>query len=153
MVKGALPAFPCRQNQDEPAQPKHAIDALLQLLRDLIPDNIAAAATDMNILGILFFSVFFGAALSLMGHDEGCNQIMRSVEAFNKIIIKMVSGSEQDLRFVVPPASSSIAKPESPHVMYARQCLSHCYEGQIRVVCLTVLLAFGMAVLQKMQLP
>ena len=77
--------------KDDPAQPKSPVDAFLKLLRDLIPDNIAAAATDMNILGIIFFSVFFGVALSLLGHEEGCGQIIRGVEAFNQVIIKMVS--------------------------------------------------------------
>lgn len=80
-----------RQSQDQPAQPKHASDALLKLLRDLIPDNIAAAAANMNILGVIFFSVFFGTALSLLRHDEGCKQIISGVEAFNKIIIQMVT--------------------------------------------------------------
>lgn len=44
----------------------------------------------MNILGIIFFSVFFGVALSLLGHEEGCGQIIKGVEAFNQVIIKMV---------------------------------------------------------------
>ncbi|KAA6428505.1 MAG: dicarboxylate amino acid cation sodium transporter [Trebouxia sp. A1-2] len=70
---------------DDPAKPKSPLDAFLKLLRDLIPDNIAAAATDMNILGIIFFSVFFGVALSLLGHEEGCGQIIRGVEAFNQV--------------------------------------------------------------------
>ena len=43
----------------------------------------------MNLLGIIFFSVFFGVALSLLGHEEGCGQIIRGVEAFNQVIIKM----------------------------------------------------------------
>ncbi|DBB11235.1 TPA: hypothetical protein ACH3X3_006677 [Trebouxia sp. C0006] len=76
---------------DDPAKPKSPLDAFLKLLRDLIPDNIAAAATDMNILGIIFFSVFFGVALSLLGHEEGCGQIIRGIEAFNQVIIKMVT--------------------------------------------------------------
>lgn len=66
------------------------MDAFLKLLRDLIPDNIAAAATDMNILGIIFFSVFFGVALSLLRSDDGCNDIIRAIESLNKVIIKMV---------------------------------------------------------------
>lgn len=81
----------CRRIADDPAQPKSPVDAFLKLLRDLIPDNIAAAATDMNILGIIFFSVFFGVALSLLGNEEGCGQIIRGVEAFNQVIIKMAS--------------------------------------------------------------
>ena len=79
----------CSEMGDDPAKPKSPLDAFLKLLRDLIPDNIAAAATDMNILGIIFFSVFFGVALSLLGHEEGCGQIIRGIEAFNQVIIKM----------------------------------------------------------------
>ena len=41
-------------------------------------------------LGIIFISVFFGAALSLLSTDEGCGNIVRGVESFNKVIIKMV---------------------------------------------------------------
>ena len=81
----------CRSIVEDPAQPKSPVDAFLKLLRDLIPDNIAAAATDMNILGIIFFSVFFGVALSLLRHEEGCGQIIRGAEAFNQVIIKMAS--------------------------------------------------------------
>ena len=77
----------CSHNAD---QPKSPVDAFLKLLRDLIPDNIAAAATEMNLLGIIFFSVCFGAALSLRSSTAGCRQIMTSVAAFNDVIITMV---------------------------------------------------------------
>lgn len=76
--------------RDAALQPRSPADAFLKLLRDLIPDNIAAAATDMNLLGIIFFSVCFGTALSLLRNDEGCRQIMHGVAAFNQVIIKMV---------------------------------------------------------------
>lgn len=44
----------------------------------------------MNMLGIIFVSVFFGVALSLLSTDEGCGNIIRGIESFNKVIIKMV---------------------------------------------------------------
>ena len=112
-----------RQSQDEPAQPKHASDALLKLLRDLIPDNIAAAATNMNILGIIFFSVFFGTALSLLRHDEGCKQIIGGVEAFNKIIIKMVRPSQ--LASCTAPLSSCNCHPDLVHIICHCHMSSH----------------------------
>ena len=71
-------------------QPKSPVDAFLKLLRDLIPDNIAAAATVMNLLGILFFSVCFGAALSVRSSNSGCRQLITSVAALNDGIITMV---------------------------------------------------------------
>lgn len=81
------PTLQCRAISQQPRSPA---DAFLKLLRDLIPDNIVAAATDMNLLGIIFFSVGFGIALSLTRHDDNCQQIMRSVVALNQVIIKMV---------------------------------------------------------------
>lgn len=76
--------------RDAADQHRTPADAFLKLLRDLVPDNIVAAATDMNLLGIIFFSVCFGTALSLLQNDAGCRQIMHSMAAFNRIIIKMV---------------------------------------------------------------
>lgn len=33
----------------------------------MFPDNVAAAAVDMNILGVITFSLFFGLCLSAVG--------------------------------------------------------------------------------------
>ena len=44
----------------------------------------------MNMLGMIFVSVFFGVALSVLSNDEGCGHIVRGAESFNKVIIKMV---------------------------------------------------------------
>ena len=79
-----------RDFQDHQPHAKSPADTFLKLLRDLIPDNIATAATDMNMLGIIFVSVFFGVALSLLSTDEGCGNMIGGVESFNKVIIKMV---------------------------------------------------------------
>ncbi|KAL3130361.1 hypothetical protein ABBQ38_008189 [Trebouxia sp. C0009 RCD-2024] len=74
------------------AQAKSPTDTFLKLLRDLVPDNIVVAATEMNMLGIIFVSVFFGVALSLLRHtDEGCGHVIKGVESFNTVIIKMVT--------------------------------------------------------------
>ncbi len=111
---------------DDPAKPKSPLDAFLKLLRDLIPDNIAAAATDMNILGIIFFSVFFGVALSLLGHEEGCGQIIRGVEAFNQVIIKMARTALDDVNMSKAYCLACKAPHNAisvVHLMYSSACV------------------------------
>ena len=41
--------------------------ALLGVLRSMFPDNIAVAAVDANILGVITFSLLFGLALAGLG--------------------------------------------------------------------------------------
>lgn len=79
-----------RDFQGDHPEAKSPVDTFLKLLRDLVPDNIVTAATELNMLGIIFVSVFFGVALSLLSTDEGCGHIIRGVESFNKVVIKMV---------------------------------------------------------------
>lgn len=43
------------------------LEALLDVARNMFPDNVAAAAVNMNILGIITFSLFFGLCLSTVG--------------------------------------------------------------------------------------
>ena len=52
---------------EEPVSP---LSALLGVTRNMFPDNIALAAVNMNILGIITFSLMFGLALASMG-DAG----------------------------------------------------------------------------------
>lgn len=35
----------------------------------MFPDNVVAAAVDMNILGVITFSLFFGLCLSQLGEE------------------------------------------------------------------------------------
>lgn len=52
----------------DPGQPAvSAIGALLAVIDNMFPDNIAAAAVDMNILGVITFSLLFGLALASLG--------------------------------------------------------------------------------------
>ena len=44
-----------------------ATTALLTVFRNMFPDNVAAAAVDMNILGVITFSLLFGLALASLG--------------------------------------------------------------------------------------
>lgn len=48
--------------------------ALLNVLRNMFPDNIVRAAVDMNILGVITFSLFFGICLVGLG-DEATSLI------------------------------------------------------------------------------
>ena len=50
-----------------PAVQRTPLEALLDVVRNMFPDNVAAAAVDMNILGIITFSLFFGLCLSAVG--------------------------------------------------------------------------------------
>lgn len=50
------------------------LTALLNVLRNMFPDNIVRAAVDMNILGVITFSLFFGICLVGLG-DEAASLI------------------------------------------------------------------------------
>lgn len=43
------------------------LQALLAVARNMIPDNVVLAAVNMNILGIITFSLFFGICLASLG--------------------------------------------------------------------------------------
>ena len=45
------------------------LGALLDVARNMFPDNVAAAAVNMNILGVITFSLFFGLCLSMVGDE------------------------------------------------------------------------------------
>ena len=45
------------------------LEALLDVARNMFPDNVAAAAVNMNILGVITFSLFFGLCLSTVGNS------------------------------------------------------------------------------------
>ena len=43
------------------------LQALLAVARNMVPDNVVVAAVNMNILGIITFSLFFGICLASLG--------------------------------------------------------------------------------------
>ncbi|KAK9849386.1 hypothetical protein WJX84_010959 [Apatococcus fuscideae] len=65
------------------------LKALLNVLRNMFPDNIVSAAVDMNILGIITFSLFFG--ISLVGLGDEAASLIQAINAFNAVIGRMVS--------------------------------------------------------------
>mmetsp|Transcript_14187 Transcript_14187/g.34687 ORF Transcript_14187/g.34687 Transcript_14187/m.34687 type:complete len:307 (-) Transcript_14187:2011-2931(-) len=54
----------------------------------MFPPNIVKAAVDMNVLGIITFSLFFGAMLSSLGTQA--QPMIQLVHIFNEVIMKMV---------------------------------------------------------------
>ena len=51
-------------------EPLSPLSALLGVIRKMFPENVARAAVNMNILGIITFSLMFGLALASIG-DAG----------------------------------------------------------------------------------
>lgn len=69
-------------------EPKGALEAMLDVVRGMFPDNIVAAGAEMNVLGLIVFSIVLGAVLSTMG--ERGRPMIRFFESFNEAIMKIV---------------------------------------------------------------
>lgn len=69
-------------------EPKGALEAMLDVVRGMFPDNLIAAGAEMNVLGLIIFSVVLGAVLSTMG--ERGRPMIRFFESFNEAIMKIV---------------------------------------------------------------
>jgi Na+/H+-dicarboxylate symporter len=62
----------------------------LQPLVDLVPDNIfSAAATNRNMLQVIFFSILFGIGMILIPHEKA-KAAKDFFDAFNEIILKLI---------------------------------------------------------------
>ena len=66
-----------------------AAEALLHVARLVVPDNIAAAAVDTNVLGIITFSLLFGWALSSLGPQAA--PAVAAAHTINAAVSKMVT--------------------------------------------------------------
>ncbi|KAL3151463.1 hypothetical protein ABBQ38_012464 [Trebouxia sp. C0009 RCD-2024] len=82
-------AAPIPADFAEAVQQRTPLDALLDVARNMFPDNVAAAAVNMNILGVITFSLFFGLCLSMVGEDA--EPMIKLVDVFNVVIGKMVT--------------------------------------------------------------
>lgn len=69
-------------------EPKGALEAVLDVVRGMFPDNLLRAGVEMNVLGLIVFSVALGAVLSTMG--ERGRPVLRFFEGFNEAIMKIV---------------------------------------------------------------
>ncbi|CAL5228220.1 g11310 [Coccomyxa viridis] len=65
------------------------LQALLAVARNMVPDNVVLAAVNMNILGIITFSLFFGICLASLG--DQADGFISLITVFNTVIGKMVS--------------------------------------------------------------
>lgn len=70
-------------------EPRGAMQALIQVAYMIAPDNIAEAAVDMNVLGIITFSLMFGWAISSLG--SRANPVIEMIYVINDAIGKMVT--------------------------------------------------------------
>jgi Na+/H+-dicarboxylate symporter len=69
-------------------EPKGALESLLQVVKGMFPPNLIQAGAEMNVLGLIVFSVALGAVLSTMG--ERGRPVTRFFESFNEAIMKIV---------------------------------------------------------------
>lgn len=58
-----------RRDDSSPRERASALTALLGVVTTMFPDNVVRAAVDMNILGVITFSLFFGICLSRLGPE------------------------------------------------------------------------------------
>jgi Na+/H+-dicarboxylate symporter len=61
----------------------------LQPLVDVVPSNIFQALTDMQMLQIIFFALFFGVVVTGLG-EKRKTTIVKAVDAFNEVFVQMV---------------------------------------------------------------
>jgi Na+/H+-dicarboxylate symporter len=61
----------------------------LQPLVDVVPKNIFQSLSDMQMLQIIFFAIFFGVVVTGL-KDEQKGTVVRAVEALNEVFVQMV---------------------------------------------------------------
>lgn len=64
------------------------LDRVLNVFRTMVPDNIVAAAANLNVLGLIVFSILFGLALTAV-KDKG-KPVLAFFEGVNEAIMKLV---------------------------------------------------------------
>lgn len=65
------------------------LDSVLDLFRQMVPDNIVKAAIQLNLLGIITFALILGITLSML-NDAG-RPLLRFIESLNKASMKMIN--------------------------------------------------------------
>ena len=76
-------------------------EAIKNVLLDMAPTNIVQAAANFNVLGVISFSVLFGAAIAATiastpksnekDERDGARSLLSGIESFNAAVTKMVS--------------------------------------------------------------
>jgi Na+/H+-dicarboxylate symporter len=64
------------------------LDSVLGVFKNMVPDNIVKAAADMDILGIITFSMLLGGTIMAVG-DKG-EPLLKIFQSLNEVIMKMV---------------------------------------------------------------
>jgi Na+/H+-dicarboxylate symporter len=82
-IRPAAGALPKSLNE-----PKGALEAMLEVVRGMFPDNLLRAGVEMNVLGLIVFSVVLGGVLSTMGQRG--RPVLAFFESFNEAIMKIV---------------------------------------------------------------
>eukprot|EP00887_Chlorella_sp_A99_P001057 scaffold14.g1057.t1 len=77
--------------QSSHVEQQSATTALLNVARQVVPDNIAEAAVDTNVLGIITFSLMFGVALSSLG--PAADGVIKAVGVLNSAVGRMVTAA------------------------------------------------------------
>ncbi|MBE7491185.1 MAG: dicarboxylate/amino acid:cation symporter [Planctomycetes bacterium] len=70
------------------AEPKGALASLLQVIEGMFPPNLFKAAVEMQVLGLIVFSLVLGAVLTTMG--ERGKPVLRFFEGLNEALMKIV---------------------------------------------------------------
>jgi len=65
-----------------------SLDSVLGVFRNIVPDNIIKAAAEMDILGVIFFSIALGGSIIAVG--ENGEPLLRFFQSLNDVIMKMV---------------------------------------------------------------
>ncbi|MCF6227222.1 MAG: dicarboxylate/amino acid:cation symporter, partial [Planctomycetes bacterium] len=69
-------------------EPKGALESMLQVIKGMFPQNLVGAAADMNVLGLIVFSIVLGGVLSTMG--KAGKPVLDFFTSFNQAIMKIV---------------------------------------------------------------
>jgi len=70
------------------SEPKGALESLLQVIEGIFPPNLIGAAVEMQVLGLIMFSVLLGAVLSTMG--ERGRPVLNFFAGLNDALMKIV---------------------------------------------------------------
>lgn len=76
---------------------------LTEVILSIVPDNIAVAFTEMNLLGIIFTAIVFGIAISYLRSSSAAGdmgeRLYRGAEALNEMTITVMKGILQYIPF------------------------------------------------------
>jgi len=81
--------FDSYQSQAQGLQAGGATKFGIGMFVEMVPRNPVRAAADMDMLGIIFFSIIFGAALTLIPRERA-EPMVRLLDALGEVVIKII---------------------------------------------------------------